>query len=521
MGDALGTGARVGLGEAPRVDAYCLVLLLGFGMFRALMSLAYSVGLAPSETLHPLANDVPYAMTSSGAMVLCCLLLCTLSWRRASLSLRLPAVAGMLALGAVCLLAGFGGASAISGALALVVSAVAGAATVVANVAWLSGFAGLAPRRCLATLVSAMLLGSVLSACLCVLPAPGRAICLAALSVTSAALFWCHASMEPLGTVTPAPGDALWLAGARRASVRGACAEIWSPLVIFACLNMVAGFVTAFQASGSPMPGGGAIVGRLAHVVANVGMALLVFWGNDMFDVRALFRRCFPAIALLLALLPFMDHAYGIAFNAALTVLNVVVSTCTLFLVMESARVWRIPATLAFSGVLLVSQALQLLALLAGWALGAQEHLDQTTRFLVVVVVSLYLLAMALAAPSRAQRRGRAEVSMDDVDAFVGVASAPAPGVAPGEPASARGAGAPAPDASAPSLDERVHAVAADFLLTRREEEVLRLLARGRTSVWVAGELGLATNTVRGYVQGIYAKLGVHSRQELIDLVER
>lgn len=186
---------------------------------------------------------------------------------------------------------------------------------------------------------------------------------------------------------------------------------------------------------------------------------------------------------------------------------------------------WRIPAAFAFSGVLLVSQALQLAALVAGWALGAQEHLDQTTRFLVVVVVSLYLLAMALAAPSRAQRRGRAEVSMDDVDAFVGMGQVPAC-AAPAQESMPVGAeearaAAPTPDAPAPSLDERVHAVAADFLLTRREEEVLRLLARGRTSAWVAGELGLATNTVRGYVQGIYVKLGVHSRQELIDLVER
>ena len=521
MGDVREVGVRSGSAGGPRVDAYCLVLLLGFGMFRTLMGLTYSVGLAPSETLHPLANDVPYAMVSSGAMALVCLALCACAWRRPSVTLRVPAACGMLALGAVCVLAGSGAAASLAAPWPALVSAAAGAATVVANVAWLAGFAGLAPRRCLTTLVSAMLLGSVLSAALCVLPVAVRSACLAALALASSALFWRHASMQPRGAVTPAPDADAWRAGARRASVRAACAEIWSPLVIFACLNMVSGFVTAFQVSGSPMLAGGAIVGRLAHVVANVAMALLVFLGNDMFDVRSVFRRCFPAIALLLALLPFMDHAYGIAFNAALTVLNVVVSTCALFLVVESARVWRIPAAFAFSGVLLVSQALQLVALVAGWALGAQEHLDQTTRFLVVVVVSLYLLAMALAAPSRAQRRGRAEVSMDDVDAFVGVGQAPAcaaPAHA-GEPAGAREA--PMPDAPAPSLDERVHAVAADFLLTRREEDVLRLLARGRTSAWVAGELGLATNTVRGYVQGIYAKLGVHSRQELIDLVER
>jgi len=59
-----------------------------------------------------------------------------------------------------------------------------------------------------------------------------------------------------------------------------------------------------------------------------------------------------------------------------------------------------------------------------------------------------------------------------------------------------------------------------DFGLTKRETEVLQLIARGRDAAYICNELFLARNTVKGYSKSIYAKLGVHSKQEVIDLVE-
>ncbi len=47
------------------------------------------------------------------------------------------------------------------------------------------------------------------------------------------------------------------------------------------------------------------------------------------------------------------------------------------------------------------------------------------------------------------------------------------------------------------------------------------LLARGRNAAYIEEELTLAHNTVKSYIKHVYAKLGVHSQQELIDLVER
>lgn len=46
--------------------------------------------------------------------------------------------------------------------------------------------------------------------------------------------------------------------------------------------------------------------------------------------------------------------------------------------------------------------------------------------------------------------------------------------------------------------------------LTRRETEVLRLLADGRTYSQVADELGMSFHTVNTHVKNAYVKLDVH-----------
>ncbi|MEE0845211.1 MAG: helix-turn-helix transcriptional regulator [Eggerthellaceae bacterium] len=62
--------------------------------------------------------------------------------------------------------------------------------------------------------------------------------------------------------------------------------------------------------------------------------------------------------------------------------------------------------------------------------------------------------------------------------------------------------------------------LASECQLTARETEVLKLLSRGRTAGYIALELGISQNTVKGHTRNVYAKVGVHSRQEVIDRLE-
>lgn len=52
--------------------------------------------------------------------------------------------------------------------------------------------------------------------------------------------------------------------------------------------------------------------------------------------------------------------------------------------------------------------------------------------------------------------------------------------------------------------------------LTRREVDVLRLLAEGLNTARVAQRLDISRPTIRNHVQNIFGKLGVHSRLEAV-----
>ncbi len=96
----------------------------------------------------------------------------------------------------------------------------------------------------------------------------------------------------------------------------------------------------------------------------------------------------------------------------------------------------------------------------------------------------------------------------------------PRPSAAPVEREGAHDGSDGDSDAVSLSLADRCAAVAVSYRLTPRETEILSLLAHGRNAPYIQEKLVLSRNTVKTHVQNIYAKLGVHSQQELIDLVE-
>ena len=56
--------------------------------------------------------------------------------------------------------------------------------------------------------------------------------------------------------------------------------------------------------------------------------------------------------------------------------------------------------------------------------------------------------------------------------------------------------------------------------LTARECEVALLLAKGRSLPFIQEELHIAQGTAQTHLSHIYRKLGVHSRQEFLDVIE-
>lgn len=59
------------------------------------------------------------------------------------------------------------------------------------------------------------------------------------------------------------------------------------------------------------------------------------------------------------------------------------------------------------------------------------------------------------------------------------------------------------------------------FKLSRRELEVLRLMAEGLDTATIAGKLFVSHNTVRNHIQKILQKLGAHSKLEAVTIATR
>lgn len=74
---------------------------------------------------------------------------------------------------------------------------------------------------------------------------------------------------------------------------------------------------------------------------------------------------------------------------------------------------------------------------------------------------------------------------------------------------------------SKPTLwQSKIEKVIADYDLTARQQEVFRMLLRGRNAGYIAEKFFISTSTAKAHIHNIYRKLDVHSQQELINLVE-
>ena len=66
----------------------------------------------------------------------------------------------------------------------------------------------------------------------------------------------------------------------------------------------------------------------------------------------------------------------------------------------------------------------------------------------------------------------------------------------------------------------KIGQVMEDYELTARQQEVFRMLVRGRNAQYIADKFFISNSTAKAHIHNIYQKLDVHSQQELINLVE-
>lgn len=564
-----------------RVDLPFVCLTVGYGLFKALSDQTYSSAMSTAHSAFLIINSVEFSVVTSFFIIVCAAALAAVSWHRPSWTLRVPAVACMAVLAGVNLASAFGAFAGLPpNALAIGMAAVYGIASIVANAAWLVPIARFSARRCLAALAAAFFIANVLSPLVGGLPGVSSPVVLAALGLVAAALFAVGACRESCQTATvPGTGSARG-AGERCDCARSgdgaacdgdeaaagpagalACAkavlvELAGPLAVYVVLNMVLGLIAAFQVTGSQAVDGSAVFKSVASAVASLLLVFVAVFAWGMPNIRKAFSALFPIVALLLMALPFMDHVYGALFGALLMFMHGMVGPMVLFMLLEASKRHGIPVVATVGAISLASRVFLLAGMLVGDVLAVQGELDATVRTLIVAMVAIYLLSLVLVWLLRGRKaatpalegalcsRSQAEGidARDGLDAFAvldGLAAgedassfvapvASEPGGAPtaeaASGAAARGnaGGSASAPASAPAdadpIGARAEELAALHRLTARESDVALLLARGRSAAYIGDELGISANTVRGHVKSVYAKLGVHSKQELIDL---
>ena len=483
--------------------------VVGFGLFKALLDWTYSSALSTASGTLPFVNDIRFSLVASLAILVVTACLFVVSWKRPSLMPRRTAYVCMALLAGVNLLSGLGLLGELPDAVGVaLITGVYGLGSAVPNAVWLALIAVLPAGECLLVIAAAYLLAGLVSPIFAVLP--GAVGCLAA----------CVACVASIVLLARMPGETPREQGVERelstASVRSVLVSVAGPLVVFLALEMVMGLVLSFQAVDAAGDGSAAGAKTLATLAAYICLIVLVMRRRELPDIRLLFERLFPFFALALALLPFTSSAYGTLFSAVLVFLQGMVGTSVLFLLLQSSREHGVPIVACVAGVSFVTRASILAGLVVGWTIGVADGVDATARVLMVAGAAMYAMSLVLVWSLKTRRSGGASGADAQAEQGAGEALGEVQGAQVAQAAQTADA-VDVVDRPA-SFEETAARLAREHSLTAREEQVVALVACGRSAVYIAGELGIAPETVRSYLKSAYPKLGVHSKQELIDL---
>ena len=297
----------------------------------------------------------------------------------------------------------------------------------------------------------------------------------------------------------------------------------------------------------------------MANLAVAAALVGLVLYARTRINLDLAYRIIVPVIVVLFAVLPFFWETNPVALNIIMS------ASYGLFDVIIWSLVAACSYDFAVSGYIVggIVRSLSVLLRLVGMGIGFLITLVPGKPSALIVGVSigaLYVLVMlGLFNALRRKRRLAAGDGKNQGDAYLdGVAvppqvgGAPAPVATPADAAAvfapavpataaahapampaatASAAPEPAPSPAAPEAPtptaaddaEQVlyTAIAEDYGLTRREAEVLPFLARGRSAKVIAEALFVSESTVRTHIRRILEKTDLHSKQQVIDLIER
>ncbi len=279
---------------------------------------------------------------------------------------------------------------------------------------------------------------------------------------------------------------------------REAGKELWRPLLCVCSSAFIVGIVrfeTIAEYGTLDWVNASSMLGLL---IASV--VLLASWSfiYRRVTLARLYKVLFPLTATAFLFLPFLNGAFE---QLVVSFVFIVFSIASLLMVVTCVRTARsqvLPPALVFGLFAGAVYACSLLGSFVG-SLADMRGGIGLTELAVVALVAVYVLSMAMVAPQRKGEGSLRQASQVPFSAMGSVVERPV---------------------ETDIVSARCAVAVERYALSPRESDVVVLLAHGRDVPYIAEELVLSKNTVRSHIKNIFTKTGVHSRQELIDLLE-
>lgn len=292
-----------------------------------------------------------------------------------------------------------------------------------------------------------------------------------------------------------------------RLSLRGALASLWRPVFItatFAFMSNLTLFVSGQQSVDVEAARVTSTVVTLLVVIAMILPAILF---PRRVDIGIAYRVALPIAAggfLLLAF--FWNEGGGIA-NSMVAMgwlISDVISWCIVANVVHQTK---LPAFVLYGASEATIGFASLLGVVIGFSFSEFIETGGAT-IMALALVAVYLLSTVVLFVLK--DRSIADYSADQPD------DAPAPNKTAGT-----FQGSAADNVIEDGFERRCRMIAEQAQLTPRESDVLGCLAQGRSTQYIAEKFTLSENTVKSHVRNVYQKLGVHSKQDVIDMINR
>ncbi len=484
-------------------DKMTILLILGYGCFRAANSLSYSTAMLTEPETILMMPGFAFTLSSGVSVILFAALVARSAFMGKLPPFRLPIVSALALLACAQALSFMGVFSAMPQPWGTVLSAVLYAiSTTCLNLAWLEMMVSRGLLEAIGVFCCGVLVRSLVESFSGLLSLTASLAIALVLMTLSTLMLWRLRRRSPQA---PATQTLSWKTYKHGFSLMA------SALVVMTALEAMISFLNGFFLGFSLFSGAG-LAFSFGSIGASLCFLVVAFAMPSFPDIRKAYRLLFPLLAATVAFLPFVGGGQSNALGALLLLGYNLLTLCAMYFIMAQTIMSRLNPYVVFACTTILLRLAQIAFSSTGYALGRHASQGQGDLYPLVAIAAVYGFAMLLMFFTRKRHD-----SATDVQTAV---------VAPSlEKEAAALPEKEAEDASEPSAEPpqddfalRARELACMHHLTKRETEVLIQLARGRTTTFISEEFVCSPGTVRTHVKSIYAKLDLHSRQEVIDL---